>query len=651
MKPADLTALISLGQPAVSPDGRTVAFVVTRADEEDNDYHSQIWLVATSGGSPPLPFTSGEHKDANPTWSPDGTRLAFTSTRGTGDKVAASIHVAPVRTGGATVRLARLRDAASDLRWSPDGRQIAFTARTRAERLDDADERKQPPRRVTRLFTRLDNVGFTVDRPQHVYVVAADGSTPARNLTLGDHEFSDPCWTSDSSTLLVSAATHDGWDLDLRVDIQAIDVASADVTRLTSTRGAYNRPSASPDGSRVALHGTDDVDSYPHNIHVALLDRAGGDHTWISTALDRTFAPFPGARAPHWLDDSTLLVAVEDRGNDHLYRLSVDGSLDPVWTGEGCVTAYDEAAGTIAFTVSTATLPAELHVQDAGGTRRLTDLTSGFAARARLRPYQRLTVPSTDGSVELDAWILNPPDLDPQASYPMLLNVHGGPFGQYTNGFFDEVQVQARAGFVVVWCNPRGSSGREEEFGRAICGKPLGGTGWGSVDLDDVLAVADHATTSYPWIDAGRVGILGGSYGGYLTSWAIGHTDRFKAACAERGCYDMLTMEGVSDAAGAFRTWIGATHLEAPELYVEMSPIAHAREIATPLLLIHSENDLRCPIGQADQMFVTMRMLGKEVELVRFPGESHELSRSGSPAHRRQRAEIILEFFGRHLAP
>jgi dipeptidyl aminopeptidase/acylaminoacyl peptidase len=202
-----------------------------------------------------------------------------------------------------------------------------------------------------------------------------------------------------------------------------------------------------------------------------------------------------------------------------------------------------------------------------------------------------------------------------------------------------------------VWCNPRGSSGREEEFGRAICGKPLGGTGWGSVDLDDVLAVADHATTSYPWIDAGRVGILGGSYGGYLTSWAIGHTDRFKAACAERGCYDMLTMEGVSDAAGAFRTWIGATHLEAPELYVEMSPIAHAREIATPLLLIHSENDLRCPIGQADQMFVTMRMLGKEVELVRFPGESHELSRSGSPAHRRQRAEIILEFFGRHLAP
>ena len=291
----------------------------------------------------------------------------------------------------------------------------------------------------------------------------------------------------------------------------------------------------------------------------------------------------------------------------------------------------------------------ELYVLEDDKPRQLTDLTSRFARQAQLREVERFTVPSTDGTVELDAWLLRPADHEEGKTYPLLLNVHGGPFTQYANRFFDEVQMQARAGYAVLWCNPRGSSGREEAFGRAISGPPLGGTGWGTVDFDDVMAVLDHTLAQHSFVDRDRLGILGGSYGGYMTSWAVSHTDRFRAACSERAANNLLSLEWASDAAGAFRTGFGISHLDDPEAYLRHSPVSYVKDIDTPLLIVHSEGDLRCPVEQGDQLFVALRMLEKDVEMVRFTGESHELSRSGSPAHRRQRMEVILEYFDRYL--
>lgn len=652
MKPSDLNALISVAQPAVSPDGSTIAFVVVRVDEEENSYRSQIWLTPSDGSAPPRPFTSGEHRDGNPTWSSDGNLLAYTAERTDGDKTQATIRIVPVNSGGEVVTVATLKEGAEGLEWSPDGRLIAFSTRTRAERYDDDDPKKQPPRRITRLFSRLDSNGFIADRPKHVYVVPADGSEPPRNLTEGEFEFAEPSWSPDSSSLVVAGAAHDTWDLDLRGDIYAIDVTTGERRAITGNVGAYGAPSVSPDGSRIAFLGSDDAETGPRNMHVGVIDVAGGEHTWASTALDRTFAPFPGAQPPHWLDDSALLVPAEDRGDVHLYRVAADGTSPPagVWTGTGCVTGFDERAGTLAFTLSTPTRPGELYVaRDGGEPRQLTNLTAAFATQTELQPYEQFTFTSADGTVELDGWILRPDGFDPDETYPALVNVHGGPFTQYANRFFDEFQMQARAGYVVLWCNPRGSSGREESFGRAICGPPLGGTGWGSVDYDDVMSLVDHAEKQYPFVDPDRLGILGGSYGGYMTTWVIGHTDRFKAACSERSANNLLSLEWASDAATAFRTFVGKSHLDAPELYQAMSPMTYVRGITTPLLIVHSEDDLRCPIEQAEQLFVALRTLERDVEFVRFPAESHELSRSGSPTHRRQRAEIILEFFDQHL--
>ena len=653
MKPSDIGSLISLSTPAVAPDGSTIAVVVNRVDEEQNRNRSQVWVVVTDGSARPRPFTSGDDQDANPTWSPDGSLLAFTCTRGDPDAGReTTVRVAPFLGGGEVVTIARLDEPVADLRWSPDGQHLAFTSRTRIEGYDD-DPRRQPPRRITRLGSRLDNVGHTVDRPQHVYVVRADGSAAPRNLTPGVLQFANPAWTPDSAGLVVSGATHDSWDLEPQVDLHHIALADGTLTTLTRQTGSYSLPAVAPDGGLVAFVGTDHPESFPRNQHVAVRNLEVDEQVWVTAAKDRTFAPYPGAQAPHWLDNRTLLVAAEDRGDVHLYRVAADGVGEPeaVWSGRGVVTGYHEAAGTVAVTLTTADQPAELYVLDGDGPRRLTHLTTTFVARTTLREPQQFTVLTRDASVDLDAWLLTPPDFDPARAYPLLLNIHGGPFTQYGNGFFDEVQMQAAAGYVVLWCNPRGSSGREEAFGRAIVGPSLGGTGWGSVDFDDVMAVLDHVLDAYPFVDADRLGVLGGSYGGYLTSWAVGHTDRFAAAVSERAVNNVASLEWGSDVAGAFRRTLGVSHLDDPELYQRLSPISHVRHIRTPLLILHSEQDLRCPVEQADQLFVALRLLEREVELVRFPAESHELSRSGSPVHRRQRAEIILEFFGRHLKP
>ena len=289
----------------------------------------------------------------------------------------------------------------------------------------------------------------------------------------------------------------------------------------------------------------------------------------------------------------------------------------------------------------------ELWVQRDGTDSRLTTISP-----TRLG-WDRFTVPCTDGSDDIDVWVMVPPDHDPNGSHPVLLNVHGGPFSQYGESYFDESQMQAAAGFIVVMSNPRGSSGRHTGWGQAILGPKHHlhpGTGWGTVDVDDVIAVLDGALERYPSADPTRVGMLGGSYGGYMaTTLAARFGDRFQAICSERAVNNLLTEEHSADIATFFRATHGPNGVEDPDEYLRMSPIRLAHDIHTPMLIIHSENDFRCPINQSEELWVTLKLLGREVEFYRFPSENHELSRSGSPVHRQMRAEIILDYFRKHL--
>jgi dipeptidyl aminopeptidase/acylaminoacyl peptidase len=645
-------SVVQASSPAVSPDGTQIAFVVGRIDLENNTSRSQVWLASVEGSIAPHAITAGE-RDGQPAWSPDGESLAFTSARSE-TKGEATLHIMPMGRPGEVRMVATMPDGIDDPHFSPDGTSIAFSSRTRHERYEAKDESWQAPRKVERFFGRLDNEGWIFDRPAHIYIVGTDGTSKPRNLTPGEFQHSGIAWLPDGSGIVTGSQRHATWDLDFATDLYRVSLDGT-VSALTSQTGNYLAPALSADGQRVAFLGADDPSTYPQNVHVAVIGIDGGTHAWMSRDLDRTFEATAGTRAPIWESATTLLVTAEDRGETHLYRVHTDGTApQPLTTGAITVKSFDSRGGTTAAIIGSVDGVTDLFVLAEQGVTRLTNFAHRYREATSPQSWERLAVPTTDGTLEIDAWVMRPLGFDAAQRYPVLLNVHGGPHTQYGESFFDEAQFQAAAGFVVVMCNPRGSSGREEAWGQAILGpkhpmKPAGG--WGSVDVDDVLAVLDHVLATQPYCDPDRVGMIGGSYGGFMATWlAAKHGDRFRALCSERAVNNMVSEEWSSDIGSIFRVEIGPSHLDDPESYTSISPVQWVRDIHVPMLLIHSENDLRCPIGQAEELFMALRLLNRDVTFYRFPGEGHELSRSGSPVHRVQRAEIILDYFTERLA-
>lgn len=661
MQPGDIGAIHHVEDPRVSPDGSTVAYVVSDVELDENRYRRRIFLTGAGEDAPSRQFTAGP-RDRSPRWSPDGAFLAFVTDHEDGP---AELCVLPVHQGGERVVVARLAEGPSELEWSPDGGRLAFVARDPdpAQYGKVGETRKpkdMPARRITRFFSRLNGQGFVVDRPNRLMTVPVDGSAEPLRLTPGPFEANGLAWAPDGSAIAFASGRHDTWDVDLAVDLFRVPAdGSVAPERLTETGPAYASPSWSPDGERLAyLVDPTPVDS-PRHLRVGVLDLSTGTHADATGELDRNCGPYGSSRPPVWRDDR-LLCQVEDSGNVHLYSFAADGADKPAAVVEGrrWVSGFDVAGDTLALAVTSPTTLNELVVRKVAGLssaaeeRRVTDLTATLRNRAQLAEPLEFVARSADGT-EVPCWAIAPVGAEAGQRCPTLLNVHGGPFTSYGNRLFDEFQVQAGAGFGVLFCNPRGSSGYSEAWGRAVrwpgC-ETDPGSGWGGVDYDDVMACAEEGARRFDWVDPDRLGILGGSYGGYMTSWVIGHTERFAAACSERACNDLLTLEYDSDVASAFRAYIGKSVTEDPEAYARHSPITYVHDMHTPVLILHSEDDLRCPISQAEELFVALRTLERDPVLVRFPGENHELSRSGAPKHRVERAEIILDWFREHLA-
>jgi dipeptidyl aminopeptidase/acylaminoacyl peptidase len=639
MIPTDLFRIQWISDARLSPDGRLVAFTVTRLDEDVDDYRSAIWVVPADGATPPRRFTAGTSKDSAPRWSLDGTRLAFLSDREGGK---AQVYVIDI-TGGEARKLTAISQGAGVPVWSPDGTRLVTVVRTGGE--DDVSQRdkpKTPPARlITKLKYRANGEGFTYDRRRHLFVVdAATGVT--HQLTDGDWDDTQPAWSPDGHRIAFVSARHHDRDHGHAEDIFVVDAAGGDPVRLTPGGGTCALPAWSPDGQAIAYLGYADAEDAPRNSRLWLVPAVGGIPRCLTVDFDRHLEIAETA-APLWqIDGTALVVGVEERGTVGLIQVHVpDGVVTPLVSGRRSVASYSIAGTTVAFTASEPHRPAEVYVCTAFGERQLSDLNADWRAEVELSEPEHFTVQS--GGFDIDAWVMRPVGFEPGRRYPALVNIHGGPFAQYGWTFFDEFQVQAGAGYAVICCNPRGSSGREEAFARAIVGSP------GEPDSADVLAALDEALRCYDFIDATRLGLLGGSYGGYLAAWIVGHTDRFAAAVPERGLYNRYSKDGTSD------IWSGYTYLrvrqwEDPELYWRYSPIAYVRNIRTPLLILHSEEDLRCPIEQAEQLFVALKQMRREVRFARFPGENHELSRSGKPSHRLQRFGYILDWFAEKLA-
>jgi dipeptidyl aminopeptidase/acylaminoacyl peptidase len=649
MRPEDVYALTSVGDPRISPDGTRVAYVVNGIDREENVYRSAIWIAPFDGSEEPTQLTSGTRCDSSPRWSPDGRWLAFVSNRDVDkDEARGELYVLPA-SGGEPRRLTVGKEGVESIAWSPDSRRIAFARRVREEAYDEEDERKRAPRRFTRVYHKLDSVGWTGDRRKHVFVVDLEGGE--RQLTDGDCENSEPVWSADGRRIVFTALRGERWDVELVAALYEleVDAEDSDPRRLTQPDESAGLASFSPDGALIAYVHTPEDATFPHHSQIAVMRPDGSDRRVLTASLDRQCSPFPVIREPVW-DNDRITFEVEDGGNVHLYSVAADGSSEPtpVVGGEQTTTSYDLRDGNLVYASSTHTRPAELFTGD--GTR-MTSVSDEFVAGRELAEVERFTAASADGT-EVDAWLVRPPGFEEGKGYPTLLTIHGGPFTQYGTGFFDEVQVYAGAGYCVLFANPRGGSGYSEAWGRAIRGSgDDAGPGWGTVDYEDLMGVVDTALERFPFLDAERFGVLGGSYGGFMTSWIIGHTKRFKAALSERAVNHLVSAFGSSDVFWLFERQFGGPMWENVDAWLRMSPATYAHEIETPVLIVHSENDLRCNVEQGEHLFTLLRLLGKEVEMLRFPSESHELSRSGSPVHRVQRFEAILEWFGRYLDP
>jgi dipeptidyl aminopeptidase/acylaminoacyl peptidase len=640
MLPSDLAHLRTPSAPTLTPDGRLLAVAVGRIDLEADRYRSDLWLLPTDGSAPPRRFTSGR-RDLRPRFSPDGRWLAFLRAP---DDDRPQLHVMATD-GGEPRQVGEHPLGVEAFAWGPDSTRIAYVARVPEEGRYGTDEdvppEKEPPRRITTLQYRVDDLGFTFDRRPQVFVVdaLADGAEPVQ-VTRGDYDHGDPAWSPDGTSLAFVSARHETRDEDAVSDVFVAPATGGDAVRVTAGDLAAVRPAFSPDGATVWFVASEaDLAGRPSVLWSVPADGSGKPERLTDPERFDHEPAFGGGVLPLLVGEDAVTTITMDRGAVRLLRFPVDGG-EPVELlgGRRVVHDYTEAGGVVAAVVGDPTSAGEVVVVEDGPVRRerlLTDFGAELARHASLRPMEELRATAPDGA-DVHGWLLKPAGKGP---FPVVLTVHGGPFAQYGWTLFDEAQVYAGAGYAVVMGNPRGSAGYGESHGRAIVGD------FGNLDSQDLLALLDAALQD-PDLDGERTGVMGGSYGGFMTTWLVGHTDRFRAAISERACNVFDSFEGSSDIGWFFvPQYIGTD----PDRVAAQSPLAHVDRIRTPMLLIHSEQDWRCPVEQAQRLFVALKQRRVEVELLLFPGEGHELSRSGLPSHRVARFEAVLDWWRRHL--
>lgn len=645
--PAPATAEASAIRP-FAPDGSQVAYVRRSFDIKTDLPRRMIWLVSRDGTGH-RPLAGGAAQESSPRWSPDGTRLAYVS----GDAEGGAQIFVKWLADAVTTRVTNLIDSPSRLVWSPDGKSLAFVMRVPVKRellavkLPDAPKGARwadPLQAIDRVVYRADGEGFLPDAFRQVFIVPADGGT-ARQLTEGPYEHADLAWAPDGRELLVAANRRTDADLSpVDTEIHAIDLATGSIRALTNRFGPDDSPAVSPDGKLIAYTGFDDRYQGYQRRRLYLLRRDSGETRELAATLDRD------VEQPTWSGDGRVIYfRYDDHGRTKIASVDLAGKVIELADdlgGEGWSRPYGGGSfsvardETIAYSANDPLAPADVGWLSRGKRRHLTELNADLLGQRTLGQVEEIWSTSPADGRRIQSWLIHPPGQDPAKKYPLILEIHGGPFANYGPRFAAELQLYAAAGYAVLFSNPRGSTSYGEEFGNLIHHAYPGN------DYDDLMSAVDAAIAG-GGIDGERLFVTGGSGGGVLTAWIVGKTGRFRAAAVQKPVINWTSFVLTADATNFFyKYWFENPPWEDPEPYWKRSPLSLVGNVTTPTMVVTGEQDYRTPISESEQFYQALRLRGVDTLLVRVPGASHSLD--ARPSLLISRVAHILAWFAKH---
>lgn len=656
----DFTKLNIYSDPQVSPDGHTYVFVSTSINEKQ-EYNSHLY-VQTIDEEMPVQWTFGQHKDSHPRFSPDGKQLVFQS-----DRSGVSQLWLLGTNGGEAKQLTTFKYGATNPSWSQDGKKVIFTAlldqdddihkqteQSKEERERELKEKKNQPLIVNELKYKSDARGFHDGKRSQLVMYDLDNETYTQLTNSNSHHSFQDISPSGNDVLFAANLSEDA-DHELTNDLFLLNMATKEIEQLTNGKGSYHSARFSPKGDKIAClgHEYEFAGATQHELYI--FDVESKHRTCLSGDWDFQIGDVmigdtrlgESESGPIWSADGQFLYFIAtDFGATGLYKVDLNGELTTLYKKDSHVFGFSYRQKTHDFIlgISTPTDPGNFYLlNEKSELTTLTYANQTFLEEVALSTPEALTITAEDGW-KIQGWLLKPYGYEEGKKYPFVLEVHGGPHMMYGQSFFHEMQLLAAKGYVVLYTNPRGSYGYGQEFVDAVRGD------YGGKDYSDLMDAVDYVLENYSFIDENRLGVTGGSYGGFMTNWIVGHTNRFKAAVTQRSISNWLSFYGVSDIGFFFTKWEhGYNLLDDPKKLWDFSPLKYAKNIETPLLILHAEQDYRCPIEQGEQLFITLKHLRKEVEFVRFPGANHELSRSGHPDLRIERLNHILRWFDKYL--
>jgi dipeptidyl aminopeptidase/acylaminoacyl peptidase len=666
----DLYAFQWLANPQISPDGSRIIYTRVNVTAKHDGYETALWIIPSSGGEP-RQLTAGPH-DSGPRWSPDGKIVAFLrASEKDGKPQPAQIFLLPMDGGDARALTDMPKGAGAPV-WSPDGQFVAFTSTTLAadfDKKDAKDEEKSDVRIITKAAYRLNGEGyFEPGRPTHIWTVETPqisaGVQQAKQITIGEFSESDIVWSRDGSRIYFgSERVKESYYEPPHREIYVVNAAGGDMRKVAGIDGSLDRISLSPDGTHIAFIGEinrgDGVvqRSYSQPDLFITGTEPGSTPRNLTTGYDFDIgsgvggdqAPPRGGASnkPFWSKDGRYVYVVSaEEGRANLKRIDAEtGRVEALTAGDHDVYSYSATpdGSKVAVAVSNPTRIGDLFLLEAPlHMTRLTHMNDDLFSKLNLTEPEMIWYKSFDGK-RIQAWVQRPPDFQPGKKYPLILDIHGGPHAAYGYTFDHEFQWMAAKGYVVLYPNPRGSTSYGQDFANVIQYHYPGD------DYKDLMAGVDELVAR-GWVDPDRLGVTGGSGGGVLTNWVIGHTTRFKAAVSQRSIADWRDFWYTADFTQFTPFWFRGAPWEHEADFKERSPITYVEKITTPLMLIEGESDFRTPPGAGgEQMFRALKYLKRTAVMVRFPGETHELSRSGKPTHRIERLQNIVAWFDKYL--